>query len=84
MEPIMTKTEQKKVSKILSRLQGMQAEFEALVTAMDEKISNRSERYAESEKGQDEQGEFGTLQDALNSIENAIDYLGNIDLSEAQ
>ncbi len=80
----MNKTEQKKVSKILSRLQGMQAEFEALVAAMGEKISNRSERYTESEKGQDEQHEFSTLQDALNSIENAIDYLDNIDLSEVQ
>ena len=79
----MTKAEQKKVSKILSRLQGMQAEFEALVTAMDEKISNRSERYAKAFLT-DEQIEFGTLQDALNSIENAIDYLGNIDLSEVQ
>jgi phage host-nuclease inhibitor protein Gam len=80
----MNKTEQKRANKWLSRLQEMQAEFEAMVTAMDEKISNRSEKYAESEKGQQEQDEFSTLQDALGYVESAIDSLGNIDLSEVQ
>jgi hypothetical protein len=86
----MNKAEQKKISKMLSRLQEMQVEFEAMVTTMDEKISNRSEKYAEmilwstSEKGQQEQDEFSTLQDALGYIESAIDSLGNIDFSEIQ
>jgi hypothetical protein len=80
----MNKTEQKKINKILSSLQEMQAEFEAMVAAIDEKISNRSEKYAESEKGQQQQDEFSTLQDALGYIESAIDSLGNIELSEIQ
>lgn len=80
----MNKTEQKRVNAWLSRLQEIQHEMETLVADLEEKLERRSERYRESEKGEEEQQEFSALQDALGGVETAVDYLVNLDLSEVQ
>lgn len=80
----MNKTEQKRANKWLSRLEELQAEMEELISKFDEKVSARSERYLDTEKGQEEQSELSNLQDVLSYVESAIDCLGSIDLSEVQ
>jgi len=83
MERTMNKTDQKKVSRMISRLQEMHSELDDIVSSMDDKISSRSEKFADSDKGQQEQEDLSALQYALGAIETAIEYFGDFDLRPA-
>ena len=48
----MLKSDRKKVSRWISILEKLQADLESMVSALDDKVSSRSEKFAESDKGQ--------------------------------
>jgi len=78
----MLKSDRKKVSRWISTLEELQADLESVVSALDDKISSRSERFAESDKGQVEAECLSYLQDALSGVESALDSFCSLPSNE--
>ena len=69
----MLKSDRKKVSRWISTLEELPADLESMVSALDDKVSIRSERFAESDKGQVDAECLSYLHDALSGVESALD-----------
>lgn len=67
----------KQIAKISDKLTDIQAELEILAEEAQEYYDNRSEKWQESEKGDEWQEKISALEDAANSVGDAIDYLGD-------
>lgn len=78
----MLKSDRKKVSRWISTLEEMHADLESMVSALDDKVSSRSEKFAESDKGQVEAEYLGYLQDALSGVESALDSFNSLPSDE--
>lgn len=80
----MNKTHQKLVHRTISKLEELHSFLEAASSSIEERLEGRSSTYREGEKGQQEDEELSNLQEAISSIESALDSLSNIDTSETQ
>ena len=67
----------KKIQKILGKLEEIHKELEILQEEMQDTYDNRSERWQESEKGEEYMEQIDALEDAASSVRDAIDYLSD-------
>lgn len=65
----------KKIQKIWDRLEAIHDELESLEAEAQEYYDNRSEKWQDSEKGDEWDGRIGAFQDAADSVQDAMDYL---------
>jgi len=67
----------KQIAKISDKLTNIQAELEELAEQAQDYFDERSEKWQESEKGDEWQEKISALEDAANSVGDAIDYLSD-------
>lgn len=67
----------KKIEKISGKLMDLQVELEAMAEEAQEIYDNRTERWQESEKGEEYGEMISALEDAASSVQDAIDYLSD-------
>lgn len=65
----------KKIQKIWDRLEAIRDELESLEAEAQDTYDNRSERWQESEKGEEYSEMISALVDAAGSVQDAMDYL---------
>ena len=65
----------KEIKKIWSELVDAQAALEDLAVGAQDTFDNRTERWQESEKGEEYSEMISALEDAAGSVQEAIDYL---------
>ena len=65
----------KKIQKIWDRLAAIHDELESLEAEAQDYYDNRSEKWQDSEKGDEWDDKIGAFQDAANSVQDAMDYL---------
>ena len=65
----------KKIQKIWDRLAAIHNELESLEAEAQDYYDNRSEKWQDSEKGDEWDDKIGAFQDAANSVQDAMDYL---------
>lgn len=66
-----------KLGKIKDKLEALQAELTEMAEEAQETFDNRSEKWQESEKGDEYQERISALEDAANSVGDAIDYIAD-------
>ena len=66
-----------KLGKIKDKLEALQAELTEMAEEAQDTFDNRSEKWQESEKGDEFQEKISALEDAANSVGDAIDYLAD-------
>jgi DNA-binding transcriptional regulator GbsR (MarR family) len=67
----------KKIDKITDKLLDLQEELEQMAQDAQDVFDNRTERWQESEKGEEYQEMISALEDAANSVQDAYDYLSD-------
>lgn len=67
----------KKIDKITDKLLELQEELEQMAQDAQDVFDNRTERWQESEKGEEYQEMISALEDAANSVQDAYDYLSD-------
>lgn len=70
----------KKIAKLNDKLQGLNELLEDILSSEQDYNSNLSEKMLESEKGEISTNAIGSLENAILSIEGAIDALGEIEI----
>lgn len=66
-----------KLGKIKDKLEVLKAELTEMAEEAQDTFDNRSEKWQESEKGDEFQEKISALEDAANSVGDAIDYLAD-------
>jgi len=66
-----------KLGKIKDKLEALQAELTEMAEEAQDTFDNRSEKWQESEKGDEFQEKISALEDAANSVGDAIDYIAD-------
>lgn len=67
----------KKIDKITDKLLDLQEELEQMAQDAQDVFDNRTERWQESEKGEEYQEMISALEDAASSVQDAYDYLSD-------
>lgn len=75
----MNATQKKKIAKALGNIQEAQELLNEVLGDIQEVYDNKSERFQESEKGEEMSNDISTLEDAINNADYAIDSLGNFE-----
>lgn len=68
-----------KVEKLRSKLEEIQEEIDNLASEMQDTYDNRSERWQESETGEEYQEKIDALEEASQSVGDAVDTLSEIE-----
>lgn len=66
-----------KLGKIKDKLEALQAGLTEMAEEAQDTFDNRSEKWQESEKGDEFQEKISALEDAANSVGDAIDYIAD-------
>ena len=69
----------KKIEKITAKLEAIVAELEKMAEGAQDYYDERSEKWQESEKGEAWCDKISALEDASNSVGDAVDYLSDLD-----
>lgn len=69
----------KKIDKITKKLETIQEELTAMAETAQETYDSRSDRWQESEKGEEYSDMISALEDAASSVGDAVDYLSGIE-----
>lgn len=67
------------IEKLRSKLEGIQEEIDNLASEMQDTYDNRSERWQDSETGEEYQEKIDALEEASQSVGDAIDTLSEVE-----
>jgi len=74
----MNKTQQKKVLIFQDEISALRDKFEDFKNEIEEAFEKKSEKWQESDEGQEMQSDMSNIEDCYNYLDNAADVLGNI------